>query len=94
VDVRDPPFEAPLAPVLEVVFDALFLAPPLFALDFDAVFLAPPEDVFAALFFDDEAPLLADDLVPFLALDEEPLAPLFLDVVEVPEPPEEPAALG
>lgn len=98
VDVRDVPFEAPfeafLAPVFEAAFDAPFLAPPLFADDLDAVFFAPPEDVFAALFLDDEAPLLVDDLVPFFALDEELLVPLFLDVVEVAEPPEEPAVLG
>ena len=90
----EPPFavdlEADLEAAFEPDFDALFF-PPLFADDFfEALFEAPPEDLFAAVFFEDEAPLFAEDFVPFRELDE-PLEPPRFVELEVVEPPDEPA---
>jgi hypothetical protein len=85
--------EAPFVPVFDADLEALFFAPPLFAEDFAAPLEAPPEDFFAPVFFEDEAPLLAEDFVPFLALDEELLDPLFLAGPGVADPPDEPVLL-
>jgi hypothetical protein len=85
-------FEPALDEGLEDDFEALFFAP-LLVEDFEALFRAPPADFFAPLFLADEALLLAEDLVPFRALDEEPLEPLFREGEEVDEPPEEPLVL-
>ena len=92
------PFEAPFEAAFEAAFEedfeedfaALFLAPPLFADDFAAPLEVPPADFFAALFFEDEAPLFAEDFVPFLEPDDELLEPPLFAGLEVVEPPEEP----
>jgi hypothetical protein len=95
----EPLFEADFDPVLDEdlvdffapVLDedlALLLRAPLFADDFDAL-REEPEDFFAPLFLEDEAPLRAEDFVPFLAPDVERFAPPLLAGVEVVDPPEE-----
>jgi hypothetical protein len=94
----EPPLEADLVDFepalddLEDDFEALLFAPLLLD-DLEALFLAPPADFFAPLFLVDEVLLLAEDLVPFLAPDEDPLEPLFREGEEVEEPPEEPLVL-
>lgn len=91
----EPPLEADLVdfePALDVDFEALLFAPLLLE-DLEALFLAPPADFFAPLFLADEVLLLAEDLVPFLAPDEDPLEPLFREGEEVEEPPDEPLVL-
>jgi hypothetical protein len=76
---RDVPFEA----VLDEDFEPLLRAPP-FAEDFDALRV----DFFAPLFLEEEAPLRAEDLVPFRDPEELLEPPLFEDVEDV-DPPEE-----
>ena len=91
----EPPLEADLVdfePALDVDFEALLFAPLLLA-DLEALFLAPPADFFAPVFLADEVLLLAEDLVPFLAPDDDPLEPLFREGEEVEEPPDEPLVL-
>jgi hypothetical protein len=85
-------FEPALDEDLEDDFEALLFALPLLE-DLAALFLAPPADFFAPLFLADEVLLLAEDLAPFLAPDEDPLEPLFREGEEVDEPPEEPLVL-
>jgi hypothetical protein len=95
----EPPLEADLVDFVPALdddldddFEALLFAPLLLE-DLAALFLAPPADFFAPVFLADEVLLLAEDLVPFRAPDEDPLEPLFREGEEVEEPPEEPLLL-